>query len=388
MGSPSKLTAPKAITSFSGDQIITGSTSGQLGMTDFSGRPIKKIADLNSSVSSLCSSPDDQFIIAGCKNGNVHLFGNQPLTLIRSFKDHHFPVTGIAISPKSKRFASTSLDGKIISYSLSNLKKEWKILALDHNVSFDSIEYNSQGTKLLTSGLGSVPKLFDAKTGIAIQLKDFPYLQIIKSRFLPNGEAFVSATESGMLVFTESKHGLVYKIARLKMNKINDFSFSPFGEKIIISNDYGICSIRKTPFNNTLSVRTKDNNFIYSPDYFFALANKSKPNNSKLSDFLAKHGYPNGINKNKKGYKISPDQKLVLTSLDGSLRLWCSTTEDWIVTLGDQFASRFEDCAFSPKGDLVTGKLKTNEILFYLTKNESSFPKFTEEELIEIDSWF
>ena len=91
------------------------------------------------------------------------------------------------------------------------LKKEWKILALDHNVSFDSIEYNSQGTKLLTSGLGSVPKLFDAKTGIAIQLKDFPYLQIIKSRFLPNGEAFVSATESGMLVFTESKHGLVYK---------------------------------------------------------------------------------------------------------------------------------------------------------------------------------
>ena len=55
------------------------------------------------------------------------------------------------------------------------------------------------------------------------------------------------------------------------MNKINDFSFSPFGGKIIISNDYGICSIRKTPFNNTLSVRTKDNNFIYSPDYFFTL---------------------------------------------------------------------------------------------------------------------
>ena len=30
-----------------------------------------------------------------------------------------------------------------------------------------------EGTKLLTSGLGSVPKLFDAKAGIAIQLKEF-----------------------------------------------------------------------------------------------------------------------------------------------------------------------------------------------------------------------
>ena len=44
MGSPSQLTAPQAITSSSGDQLITGSISGQLGTTDFSGQPIKKIA--------------------------------------------------------------------------------------------------------------------------------------------------------------------------------------------------------------------------------------------------------------------------------------------------------------------------------------------------------
>jgi WD40 repeat protein len=75
----------------------------------------------------------------------VHLFGNKPLSLIRSFKDHNFPVTDIAISPKNERFATTGLDGTINSYSLPSLKQEWKIFARDQNVSFDSLEYNSLG---------------------------------------------------------------------------------------------------------------------------------------------------------------------------------------------------------------------------------------------------
>ena len=128
MGSPSELTAPKAIISSSGDKLITGSTSGQLGVTDFSGLAIKIIADLNSSISSLCSSPDNQFIIAGCKNGNVYLFGDKPLTLIRSFKDHQFPVTDVSISPKNERFVSTSLDGTINSYLLPTINKNGKSL--------------------------------------------------------------------------------------------------------------------------------------------------------------------------------------------------------------------------------------------------------------------
>ena len=371
MGSPSRLTAPQAITSFSGDQLITGSTSGQFGITDFSGRPIEKIADLNSSISSLCSSPDNQFIIAGCQNGNVHLFGSKPLSLIRSFKDHYFPVTDIAISPKNERFATTGLDGTINSYSLPSLKQEWKILARDHNVSFDSLEYNSLGTKLLTSGIGSVPKLFDAKTGNNIPLMKFPYLQIIKSRFLPNGEAFASVTRSGKLIFTESNRGLVYKIIRLNIDKVIDFSFSPFGEKIMVSNEDGFCSIRKTPINDTITIKTDQNNLVFSPDYFFALANKTEPITKKLSEFLDKQGYSNQPPSISKSYKISPDGKLILTTLDGSLRLWCSTTENWIATLGDKFASPFIECSFSADGFNIIAKVKSNDELIYLSKEKT-----------------
>ena len=370
MGSPGRLTAPQAITSSSGDQLITGSTTGQFGITDFSGRPIEKIADLNSSISSLCSSPDNQFIIAGCQNGNVHLFGNKPLKLIRSFKDHHFPITDIAISPKNERFATTGLDGKINSYSLPSFKQEWEIIARDHNVSFDSLEYNALGTKLLTSGIGSAPKLFDAKTGNNIQLMKFPYLQIIKSRFLPNGEAFASVTRSGKLIFTESNRGLVYKIVRLHTDKVIDFSFAPFGEKIIVSNEDGFCSIRKTPINDTIAIKTDQNNLVFSPDYFFALANKTEPITKKLSEFLAKQGYPNQPPSISKSYKISPNGKLILTTLDGSLRLWCATTENWIATLGDKFASPFIECSFSADGFNIIAKVKSNEELIYLSKEK------------------
>ena len=388
MGSPSKLTSPKAITNLSGDQLITGSTNGQLGTTDFSGQAIKKIADLNSSISSLSSSPDNQFIIAGCKNGNVHLFGNKPFSLIRSFKDHHFPITDIAISPKNERFATTGLDGMITSYSLPDLKKEWSIVARDHNVSFDSLEYNSMGTKLLTSGLGSTPKLFDAISGNIIQLKEFPYLHVINSRFLPNGEAFASVTRSGKLIFTESKRGLVYKIVHLSIDKVIGFSFSRFGDKIIVSNEDGLCSIRKAPINDTVTIKSGQNNLLFSPDYFFALANKTEPITKKLSEFLDKQGYFNLPPPIRKSYKSSPDGKLILTTLDGSLRLWCSTTENWISTLGDKFASPFIECAFSPNGNEVVGKLKSGEVLIYNTKENREFNRNSLNYYSEIDKWF
>jgi formylglycine-generating enzyme required for sulfatase activity/WD40 repeat protein len=387
MGSPSELTAPKAIISSSGDKLITGSTSGQLGVTDFSGLAIKIIADLNSSISSLCSSPDNQFIIAGCKNGNVYLFGDKPLTLIRSFKDHQFPVTDVSISPKNERFVSTSLDGTINSYLLPTLKQEWKIFARDHNVSFDSVEYNSLGTKLLTSGIGSVPKLFNAKTGNNIQLMKFPYLEIIKSRFLPNRNAFVSVTQSGKLIFTETSNGLVYKVIRLPLQNLFDFDFSHFGKKMIFSTSEGSCSIRKTPIENTICIKSRENNTVFSPDYYFALANKTEPKQTQLSEFLSKHGFKTQDGLEQQGCKKSPNNKLVLTVVDGALRLWDSETGIWITTLGDKFVTPFEDCAFSPDGTMVAGKLKTKEFLIYLTSNQlPTYPDINKQSRVE--TWF
>jgi WD40 repeat protein len=156
----------------------------------------------------------------------------------------------------------------------------------------------------------------------------------------------------------------------------------------MVSNEDGFCSIRKTPINNTLSVRTKENNLVNAPDYFFALAKKSEPSSTKLSEFLSNHKFATHNGLNQKGCKTSFNQKLVLTTLDGVLRLWCLETGESIATLGDKFVTPFEDCAFSPKGKMIIGKLKTNEFLIYLTRSQSNVQPMNKKPFSEIETWF
>ena len=387
-GSPSNLTAPKAVTNFTGDKLFTGSIEGNFGTTDFSGLPIQQINDLNSTITSIFSSSDDQWVIAGCKDGSIHLFSGNSFVHKHTLHDHEFPITSVSISPEGKRFSTSSLDGRINSYTLPDCTPEWSVSAKDHNTSFDYIEYNSIGTKLLSSGVGSTPKLFEAKNGKEIKLNPFPYKETIKSRFLKNGESFASLNKSGMLIFTETSNGLIYKIVRLPLQNLFDFDFSRYGKKMIISTKEGTCSIRKTPINDTLCIKSAENNTVFSPDYFFALAKKTEPSERRLSKFLSNFDFPTDNGLNQKGCKTSPNGKLVLTTLDGALRLWDLETETWITTLGDKFITPFEDCAFSPKGTMVTGKLKTNEFLIYLTANQATINPADINPRSEIETWF
>ena len=386
MGSPSLLTSPKAITRSSGDELITGSIDGILGVTDFSGSPIKKIADLNSSISSLCTSNNNQWIIIGCVNGAVHVFDGDTLTRKKTLQDHSFSVTALAISNNNKNFCSSGLDGKIHCYSLPTFKQNWVANAVDHNTSFDNLEYNPQGTKLLSSG--STPKIFSVETGKEIKLSSFPYLEIQKSRFLPDGESFASITKNGVLIFTETTRGLVYKIVRLNINKVSDFSFSPHGKRIIVSNEEGSCSIRKSPNNNTLCIKSEKEGMQYSPDYFFALANKTEPFSKNLSAFLTHNGFKKISGEKQRGYRISPDGKHVITTIDGALRLWDSETGIWIATLGDKFVSPFYNCAFSSDGNFILAKLKSNQFLIYPTDSLPYSKSDLPEEFNDLESCF
>jgi len=91
---------------------------------------------------------------------------------------------------------------------------------------------------------------------------------------------------------------------------------------------------------------------------------------------------------NQKGCKTSPNGKLVLTSLDGALRLWDLETEIWITTLGDKFVTPFKDCAFSHEGNMIAGKLKTNEFLIYLTADKSTIDPANKKPYSEVETWF
>ena len=324
----------------------------------------------------------------GCSNGEVHLLDGKSLQVKRTIKDHAFPLTSTIISLNAESFATSGLDGKLNYYSLPSCDKIWTVHARDHNTSFDFLEYNSAGTRILTSGPGAAPNLFDTKTGEEIRLNPFPYLGIRRSHFLPNSESFASITESGLLIFTETTHGLVYKIVRLNLENIIDFSFSPYGKKMIILTKEGLCSIRETPINNNLCIKNEMDGIIYSPDFFFALANKTEPSSKNLPDYLNNLGLPKELNISQKGFRLSPDKKLVLTTLDGALRLWCFDTGEWISTLGDKFVSPFIDCTFSPDGKLIVAKLLTNEFLIYPITKLPSTDSPNYKIFSKIETWF
>ena len=388
MGSPGTLSSPKAITRAFGNELITGSSDGVLGITDFSGRPMEQITDFNSSITSIDATSDKEWILAGYANGEVHLFDGKTLKLRHQLTPHTFAVTSSVFAPNGQSFSTSGLDGKFHTFSLPKADKKWSVYATDHNTSFDFLEYNSDGSKILTSGLGVPPKLFDAKNGKEIKLNPFPYIGCAKSRFLPNEESFVSVTKSGMLLFTETSHGLVYKIVKLNLKNIIDFSFSPYGKKMIFSTKEGICSVRKTPTTNNIYIQDKTKDFKKSPDFFFALANKTAPNSKQLPDFLTELNRAVQPDFSMKGCRLSPDKKLVLTTLDGALRLWCFETGQWISTLGGQFISPFVDCRFSPDGKLIVAKLKTNELLIYPTNKFPAIESQVYKGYEKLESWF
>ena len=388
MGSKSLLTSPKAIPNSVGDGLILGSLNGTVGITDFSGNPIHKICELNSSITSISEFIKGELIIAGCENGNLFVIDKRKSKVGKVPFEHKFPVTCIDISTDGKSFCTTGLDGKLICHSFPDYKQNWMVRAVDHNISMDFVEYNKKGNLILVSSLGSLPKLFYAKNGVEVKIQSFPYRDLIISRFLPRSNSFVSITKDGMLIFTECNQGLVYKIIKTGINDVLDFSFSTHGKKIIISSTKGQCYIFKNPNNETISVFNQKGEITSSPDFYFILANKTKPKKTGLKDFLTEYGIKQNNLEREPQLDISSDNRFMVSCLDQSLRIWCYSTGSWLSTLGDKLISPFTKCSFSPDGNDIIAKLESGEILIYPTKEIEQLNPYPADYYSVLDSWF
>ncbi len=381
MGSPSALTAPKAITRSLGNNLLTGSSGGTFGSTDFSGRPIETLCEFNSSITALASFdlPPEQpalpegdeknslFEVAliGCQNGQVHLFDLKNNKLVKSFKDHEFPITTITFDSTASHFASSGLDGKINFYSSKNFARQWTFSRVEQNANVDKIEFSQDNSLILASGMGSAPIIINAKDGKMIRNLKNDLGNFVASHFHPDGKSVASVTESGLLVFTEASSGIPYNLIRLNLNGVQDFSFSKFGDRVIVSNTDGICSIRAFPRKGTIIVKSPDDSVEVTPDYFFALSQNNRAPISSLSDFLQKRGLIYDPDSAPDGCAFSPDKKWFVSSVDGALRLWRCETDTWVATIAEKLTAPIVKCAFSPQGDYIVAKLETGHILAY-----------------------
>ena len=97
----------------------------------------------------------------------------------------------------------------------------------------------------------------------------------VATHFHPDGKSLVSVSENGLLIFTEISSGIPYNLIRLNLNSIQDFSFSKYSDRIIVTNDEGMCSVRAFPRSGTIIVESPDRSRETTPDYFFALSRKT-----------------------------------------------------------------------------------------------------------------
>ena len=397
MGSPSSLTAPKAITDSFGDKLITGSSDGKLASTDFSGRPLETLHEFNSSITALASAESSPLALVGCQNGETHLFDLKKNKVLRSFGDHRFPVTSVTFDSNLSSFASSGLDGKVNRYSTEDLALSWTFSTRDHGFgSTDKIEYSKNGSLLLAYGRGSPPIVIKASSGEKVMALRNDLGHPVATHFHPDGKSLVSVTENGLLIFTEISSGIPYNLIRLNLNSIRDFSFSKYSDRIIVSNEEGICSIRTFPRTGTIIVESPDRNRETTPDYFFALSRENKFPISNLSDFMKEKGLKHDPLVPPAGCAYSPDGKWIVTSADGSLRLWRRETDAWVATIAEKLASPIVNCAFSPKGDYIVAKLASGHVLAYPSRvvqasaenpnaNESSTNRSKD---LPFDDWF
>ena len=387
MGSPSSLTAPPAITDSFGDKLLTGSSEGILGSTDFSGRPIESLYDFNSSISALAACPDEPLVFLGCKNGKTYLFNHRDGKLIQSFDQHKFPISSVAFDSKGAHFASAGLDGKINLYRKKDFSLLWSFEGTVHGTNPDQLEFSNNSPQVMASGKGSPPVVIDIPTGKSVKALGKEIVNHVASHFHPNGNAVVSITENGLLVFTQIKSGIVYNLIRLNINSVQGFSFSKYGDRIIVFNDEGTCSIRGFKSKGTIIVQSPDKTKELAPDYYFALSRDNEPSVMNLSDYMKEEGVRYEAGENPSGCAHSNDKKWFVTSLDGALRLWNCETDVWVTTIAEKLASPIVDCAFSPKDDYILLKLKSGHILAYPSRLDSNLTKPDFEENLPLSEW-
>jgi formylglycine-generating enzyme required for sulfatase activity/WD40 repeat protein len=366
MGSPSFLTAPKAITDSFGDKLITGSSDGKLSSTDFSGRPLNTLHDFNSSITALASADSSPLVLVGCQNGSTHLYDLKEKKVLSTFRHHRFPVTSVTFDSNQSSFASSSLNGTINAYSTEDLNLAWSFSNRDHgNRSTDKIEYSKDGSLVLAYGRGGSPIVIDAESGKKVMALQNDLGNLVSTHFHPDGKSLVSLSENGLLILTEISSGIPYNLIRLNQESVRDFSFSKYSERIIVLNEEGMCSIRAFPRSGTIIVESPDKPRERTPDYFFALSRNEKFSTPNLSDFMNEKGLENDLDSPPKGCAYSPDGKWFVSSVDGALRLWRCETDSWVTTIAEKLAAPVVDCTFSPKGDYIVAKLATGHLLAY-----------------------
>lgn len=94
-------------------------------------------------VTSISYSPDGEYIVAGCWDGNVYIYSNDSVPeLLVSFSDNVSPVTSVSFTRDSRKLLVAGQDGSIRQYAFMHKDSMDNLFALDTTYQFSKRPIN------------------------------------------------------------------------------------------------------------------------------------------------------------------------------------------------------------------------------------------------------
>ena len=386
MGSIDKEYFPKIIPHPTGTNIFISTTKGPVRKLDLTQKLVKAIFNPKASIVKIQICQNGKLLFAGSVDGKVIIYDLVNENIKHTFNDHTTLIHSLAINHKCSLLLTSCLNGDLVLRDLDENRVKWKLESKGYSDFFDHLEFSTDSTRLLASAKYGSVQIFDAETGQSEVIADKSKRLALKAHWNPKGRFFYVLFSGGILVQYESSKGIIYREIDFQLPQASDFSLSRDGKQIMLFSDDGLCTVRKLPTDDSIIILHPNQKTEVSPDFYFRLKQKNEvPEEDTLDNFLAKFK-TSEISKKQKSISHSSDGNWVITSLDGTLRLWSATKKTFFKNISGKLISPFTDCAFAPNDEFLAGKLESGHIFIFPAKsiNEVNL----KENISSYRSWF
>jgi len=162
-----------------GKQLVSVSADKTVRLWDIEQKKaLKTIATQGGAVYSVAFSPDGKQLVTGSADKTVRLFDLASGNEIRRYNGPEFPVYTVGFSPDGSMIAAAGVGlgakRKVFLWNIENPAPS-KVIE-QHRDDIYRVQFNPQGTRLLTAGYSGSVNVWDVGTGKAVFSTDLPII--------------------------------------------------------------------------------------------------------------------------------------------------------------------------------------------------------------------
>ncbi|MBL7128352.1 MAG: caspase family protein [Ignavibacteria bacterium] len=365
-----------------GNYILSGSSDKTVKLWDISnGKEIRNFTGHTRSVNSVCFSPDGKFVLSGSGDGTLKLWDISNGKEIRTFDGSTTGVNSVCFSPDGKYILSGGdyFDPTVKLWEISS-RKEVRIFK--GNFRFpNSINFSPDGKFAIISEGSQSFSLWNVSTGKEIRTFKGHTSAIYSLEFSPNGKYILSGSNDSTLKLWEFSSGKEIRTFVGHKGCVFTVSFSPDGKYALSGS--GDNTLKLWDISTGKEIRTFEGHQDWITSVDFSSDGKhilsgSSDNTLKLwnlsngKEIRKFEGYTSVIT----SIDFSPDGKYILSGCyDSTLKLWDITTSRLVQTFKGH-SDKVLTVSFSPDGKYVLSGSQDRTLKLWETSNGKEIRTF------------